>query len=330
MKLLLSLALIFAAPALATDLPLAEQQRVARAAADLIERRYVDPAKGRQVAQALRAEKWREPAEAGAFAKRLTNWLRSRSGDGHFAVDYSAKPIAEGGGETEFSGAEIERFYGAHLNHGVEKVERLEGNIMLLDLRVFPPPEMAGDVIAAAMTLVAQGDALIIDLRRNGGGMDSANLLMSYLLPPGTEISGSFDRPTGERTHTTTAAWVPGRIFGPDKPIYILTSERTFSAAEAVAYDLQAAKRAVVVGEVTGGGANPFEYRRIDAHFALSLPEARSINPITGTNWQDVGVKPDVAVPADQALETALSLARAAIKDRSASGSDRQLSKDRP
>jgi C-terminal processing protease CtpA/Prc len=181
---------------------------------------------------------------------------------------------------------------------------------------------MAGDVIAAAMTLVAQGDALIIDLRRNGGGMESANLLMSYLLPPGTEISGSFDRPTGKRTHTTTAAWVPGRVFGADKPIYILTSKRTFSAAEAVTYDLQAAKRAVVVGEVTGGGANPFEYRRIDAHFALSLPEARSINPITGTNWQDVGVKPDVAVPADQALEIALGLARAAIKGRSTISSD--------
>ena len=78
----------------------------------------------------------------------------------------------------------------------------------------------------------------------------------------------------------------------------------------------------MIVGEVSGGGANPFEYRRIDAHFALSLPEARSINPVTGTNWQGVGVKPDVAVPADQALAKAIELARAAIKGRSAGGSD--------
>lgn len=316
MKLLLCLALLLAAPTIAADLTPADQQRVAHAAADLIERRYVDQAKGREVARKLRAEKWQSSMTGEAFAKQLTGRLRASSGDGHFAVDYSPKPIAESGGEATFSEAEMERFYGAQLNHGVEKVERLEGNIMLLDLRVFPPPTMAGDVIAAAMTLVAQGDALIIDLRRNGGGMDSANLLMSYLLPPGTEISGSFDRPTGKRTHTTTAAWVPGRVFGADKPVYVLTGKRTFSAAEAVAYDLQAAKRATIVGEVTGGGANPFEYRRIDAHFALSLPEARSINPVTGTNWQNVGVKPDVPAQADRALETAMSLARAAISER--------------
>lgn len=324
MKLLFALFLALSAPtaAVAADLTAAEQQRIARAAADIIEHRYVDPAKGREVARALRGERWREKLDARSFAKRMTDWLRARSGDGHFALDYSAKPLAEGDGEASFSQAEMERFYGTHLNHGVEKVERLDGNIMLLDLRVFPPPAMAGDVIAAAMTLVAQGDALIIDLRRNGGGMDSANLVMSYLLPPGTEISGSFDRPTGRRTHTTTAAWVPGRVFGTDKPVYVLTGKRTFSAAEAVAYDLQAAKRATIVGEVTGGGANPFEYRRIDEHFALSLPEARSINPVTGTNWQDVGVKPDVLVPADRALETALELAKVAIKGRSTAASD--------
>jgi len=322
MKALLTLALLIAAPSAAANLPPSEQRRVARATADLIEQRYVDPEKGKAIATALRAESWRLPSEPGDFAKQLTGWLRARSGDGHFAVDYSAKALTESSGESEFSKAEMERYYGAHLNHGVEKVERLEGNVMLLDLRVFPPPAMGGDVISSAMTLVAQGDALIIDLRKNGGGMETANLLMSYLLPPGTEVSGMFNRPTGKQTRSTTQKWVPGRRFGSEKPVYILTSKRTFSAAEAVAYDLQAAKRATVVGEVTGGGANPFEYRRIDQHFALSLPEARSINPITGTNWQDIGVRPDVAVPADQALETALSLARAAIKGRSAGGSD--------
>lgn len=106
---------------------------------------------------------------------------------------------------------------------------------------------------------------------------------------------------------------MPGRRFGSTKPVYILTSHRTFSAAEAVAYDLQALGRAVIVGETTGGGANPFEYRRIHDHFAVDLPESRSINPITGTNWQDVGVKPDVEVPAEQALDKALELAKARL-----------------
>jgi C-terminal processing protease CtpA/Prc len=310
-------ALAFASSALAAPMPASEQDRVADKAADLIETRYVDPAEGKRIAGVVRAHRWESPAEPETFATQLTGLLRERSRDGHFAVEYRSEPIPPDGGEAQFSAEESERWYGAHLNHGVEKVERLAGNIMLLDLRVFPPPQMGGDVLAAAMTLVAQGDALIIDLRQNGGGMETANLLMSYLLPPGTEISGLYDRPADRRTHVTTASWVPGRRFGAEKPVYILTSRRTFSAAEAVAYDLKAAGRAILVGEVTGGGANPFEYRRIDAHFALSLPEARSISPVTGTNWQGVGVKPDVAVAADQALEKALELARAEVRTRS-------------
>ena len=179
---------------------------------------------------------------------------------------------------------------------------------------MFPPPAMAGDVFAAAMTVVAQGDALILDLRKNGGGAETANLLMGYLLPPGSPLSGTYDRPSNKHTYISSPAWVPGRRFGPTKPLYVLTSRRTFSAAEAVAYDLQALQRAVVVGEATGGGAHPFAYRRIHPHFAVDLPEGKSINPITGSNWQGVGVKPDVVVLADQALSTALELARAALK----------------
>ena len=81
----------------------------------------------------------------------------------------------------------------------------------------------------------------------------------------------------------------PGGASAAEKPLFILTSKRTFSAAEAVAYDLQALKRAVIVGEVTGGGAHPFAYRRVHPHFALDVPEGKSINPITGGNWQGVG-----------------------------------------
>lgn len=299
-----------------------EQKRVADQTATLVEQRYVDPAIGKSTARALRSVRWEGQTDGKSFAGRLTQLLRDASKDGHLAVEYSKTPIKPDGGEASFAAGELDRWYGAHLNHGVEKIERLDGNIMLLDLRVFPPPAMAGDVIASAMTLVAQGEALIIDLRQNGGGLETSNLLLSYLLPPGTPLNAVYDRPSNRTTPATTAPWVPGRRFDSGKPIYVLTGKRTFSAAEAVAYDLQANKRATIVGEVTGGGANPFEYRRIDDHFALSLPEQRSVNPVTGTNWQNVGVKPDVAVPADQALEMALALAKAAIKDRSAGGSD--------
>jgi len=135
-------------------------------------------------------------------------------------------------------------------------------------------------------------------------------------------LSGSYTRPTDVRTYATSPAWVPGRRFGSTKPLYILISRKTFSAAEALAYDLQALKRATIVGEVSGGGAHPFEYRRIHPHFAVDLPESKSINPLTNSNWQDVGVKSDVAVPADQALEKALELARAQLAHNDARARD--------
>lgn len=319
-----TIALAAFAPVFAMAAPLApaEQAEVIEQTAKLIETRYVDPEAGREIARALRRERsLATPAEPRDFADRLTGFLRQRASDGHFQVTWSEKPLTAEDFSDEMAAGDIDRYYGPKLNHGVAKVEQLDGNVMLLDLRVFPPPDLAGDVIAAAMTLVAQGDALIIDLRKNGGGMETVNVVAGYLLPPGTPLSGTYDRPTGMLTPQVTAAWQPGRRFGADKPLYILTGKRTFSAAEALAYDLQALKRATIVGETTGGGANPFEYRRLGDHFALSLPEKRSVNPVTGANWQGVGVKPDVAAPADRALDVALELARAELKRQAAASS---------
>lgn len=307
------------APVAASPLEDADREAVIEKSAELLEARYVDAALGAELSARLvtASAEWREIDDPEEFARIVTNWLREQSGDGHLGLSYSETPIREKDGEDVFSAAEMERWYGAHLNHGVEKIERFEGNILLLDLRVFPPPEMAGDVIAAAMTIVAQGEALIIDLRNNGGGAETANLITGYLLNEGGwPLTGTYNRPRDEHRASTSPSWVPGRRFGGAKPLYILTSRRTFSAAEALAYNLQALGRATIVGEVTGGGAHPFEYRRVHEHFALDLPEGRSVNPITGTNWQGVGVQPDIAVPAAEALEKALELARRAIANR--------------
>ena len=299
----------------AMSLSASDRAEIVGNTAKLLESRYVNAELGKRMARQLRraAPQWSSITDPAAFAAAMTGWLRETSGDGHLGLSYSAAPIAENGGEASFSAGEMERWYGAHRNHGVEKIERLEGNIMLLDLRVFPPVTMGGDVFAAAMTVVAQGEALIIDLRRNGGGAGAGNIVLGYLLDEGQPLSGSYDRPSNKHTVNTSPVWVPGRRFGTKKPLYILTSRKTFSAAEAFAYDLQALGRATIVGEVTGGGAHPFEYRRVHRHFALDLPEGKSVNPITGGNWQGTGVRPDVVVPADQALERALELARAHI-----------------
>lgn len=313
---LFAVILLLAAPAAgAAVLTTEDRSEIVQNTARLIEDRYVDAAKAKQIAEKLRqaGSGWTGLTDPKLFAETITKWLRETSGDGHLGLSYSETVLPEETGESSFSAAEMEKYYGAHLNHGVEKIERLPGNIMLIDLRVFPPPAMAGDVFAAAMTVAAQADALIIDLRKNGGGAETANLVTGYLLDGGKRLSGTYDRPSDKHTANTSPSWVPGRRFGSTKPLYILTSRKTFSAAEALAYDLQALKRAVIVGEVTGGGAHPFEYRRVHPHFAVDLPEGRSINPITGSNWQDVGVKPDVPMPADQALDKAVELARVAI-----------------
>lgn len=306
------LAAVLAAPCHAKDYTPAEQGEIARAAATLIEARYVDAAEGKRIADELRksADRRSRPLEGEQFAKEMTAYLRSISKDGHLGLSYSAKALPEQGGEEAFSADEMEKYYGPQINHGIERIERLEDNIMLLRLRVFPPVDMGGDVFAAAMTVVAQGDALIIDLRRNGGGAETANLLTGYFVKGGSPLTGSYDRPSNKHSYISSPDWVPGRRFGESKPLFILTSKRTFSAAEAFAYNLQALKRAVIVGETTGGGAHPFEYRRVHAHFAVDLPEGKSINPITGTNWQGIGVQPDVVVPAEQALEKAIELAK--------------------
>lgn len=309
---------LISAPVGATPLSDTDRETVLRNTAKIIEDRYVDPTKGKRLAREIRSSsaRWQRQDDAKNFAADMTKWLREISGDGHFQLNYSPTAITDEGVGAHFNQAEMVRFYGPQLNHGIEKIERLPGNILLVDIRSFPPNEMAGDVFAAMMTVVAQGDALIIDLRNNGGGADTINLLMGYLLPAGSPLSGSYNRPANETVTQNSPSWVPGRRFGETKPLFILISKRTFSAAEALAYDLQALKRATIVGEVSGGGANPFEYRRVHPHFAVNLPEMRSINPITGTNWQGVGVRPDVPVAAADALGKALQLAGAAIVSR--------------
>lgn len=294
-----------------------DRREVLERAADLVEGRYVLIEVGRSLAQLLRldaaADRWRAVADPGEFAAVLTEHLRVSSGDGHLAVNYSASalPAAEITADDAYSEQEAELYFGKRVNHGFEKFELLPNNIGYLSLRVFAPPAMAGDVAAAAMTLLAQADAMIVDLRRNGGGdSDMVVLLASYLLDGSRPMSSTYCRPKDRLTTSNTPAWVPGRRYGATKPVYLLTSPKTFSAAEHFAYDLQALGRAVVVGEPTGGGAHPFEYRRLHPHFVLCLAESRSINPITNGNWQGAGVIPDVAVPADRALDAALELIR--------------------
>ncbi len=195
-------------------------------------------------------------------------------------------------------------------NFGIHRVERLDGNIGYLDLRRVPVPANAGPAIAAAMELVAGTYALIIDLRRNGGGSPEGVVFWcSYLFTERpTHLNDIFHADTGETRQFWALPYVPGTRYV-DRPVYVLTSGHTFSGGEDFCYTLQALGRAQVIGETTGGGAHPTRPFPISPAVHIAIPFARSINPVTGTNWQGTGVVPDVAVPEERAYDVAYGLA---------------------
>ena len=195
-------------------------------------------------------------------------------------------------------------------NFGIRRVERLDGNVGYLDVRRVAVPANAGPAIAAAMELVAGTYALIIDLRHNDGGSPEGVVFWcSYLLDERpTHLNDIFHADTGETRQFWALPYVPGTRY-PDRPVYVLTSSHTFSGGEDFCYTLQALGRAQVIGETTGGGAHPTRPFPISAAVHIAIPFARSVNPVTGTNWQGTGVVPDVAVPEAQAYDAAYAQA---------------------
>lgn len=199
----------------------------------------------------------------------------------------------------------------ARWNDGFARVERLRGNLGNLDIRTFYRPEYAGDTAVAAMALVAHTGALIIDLRRHGGGSPLLGfLLASYLVGPAPVHLHDFIARDAEASRP---AWiypyVPGRCYGAHKPVYLLTGPGTISAGEGFAYDMQSIGRAVVVGAATAGAANPGAFFRLTDDIAASIPTGYVVNAVTGGNWEGSGVVPDVVVPEAAALAAAQSLA---------------------
>jgi C-terminal processing protease CtpA/Prc len=191
-------------------------------------------------------------------------------------------------------------------NAGFGKLERLPGNVGYLELLGFAYHEAAKEPAAAAMNYLAHTDTLIIDLRNNrGGSAQTVALLCSYFFDEKPVHLNSFYWRKGDRTEDFYTVKTLGGKRYLDRKVYILTRKRTFSAAEEFTYNLKNLKRATIVGETTGGGAHPGGTVPIGDHFLVFIPLGRAINPITKTNWEGVGVKPDLEVSAEKALEKA-------------------------
>jgi C-terminal processing protease CtpA/Prc len=288
----------------------AERQAVIAGVLDKITKNYVFPDVAKKMEEAIRdraANKEYDAVTRGQeLATKLTEHLREVCKDKHLSVRFTPDPLPK---DIDRRPSEAERKRNqermALRNFGFKKVERLDSGVGLLELEGFMRAEDAAETAAAAMTFLASSPALIIDLRKNGGGDPAAVIqLCSYFFAEQTHLNDIYTRGTDSTRQYWTHPHVAGKKYL-DKEVYILTAKRTFSAAEEFAYNMQSQKRATVVGETTGGGAHPTQGFRVTDHFGVGVPFARSVNPVTKTNWEGTGVKPDVAVPADQALHTA-------------------------
>jgi len=280
---------------------------------------YVSPETARRIEQNIREREKKGEYEGitdgSGFAEKITADLQSVSNDAHLRLRYSEKVLplepAIKVPSPEWISSTRRRL--SRENFGVAKIDILKGNVGLIRFDYFTYPAWAGEIYSAAMNYVANTDALIIDLRNNNGSMDedAVPFIASYLFENPVHLTDIYWREGNKTRQFWTYSQVSGKRYL-NKPVYVLTSNKTFSGAEEFAYDLQQLKRATIIGEKTRGGANPGGTRRVNEHFSLWLPTGRAINPITQTNWEGTGVIPNVPVQATKALNTAYL---AALKD---------------
>ena len=313
------------ASALPAELTAGERARLVTEIGRQFELHYVFPEVGTRLAAVLR-----ERAEHGAydstdraedFARLVTDDLRAVSHDRHAMLEWTS-PSATNDDDARWRILDAEHRRTA----GFTRVERRPGNVAYVVLDSFEPADVARAAIAARMTEIADADALIIDLRSDSGGDPATVALVASYLFDATPVhlNDMWWRDDGTTDRFFTTPGVEGRRYGAAKPVFVLTSGGTFSAAEELAYDLQCLHRAQVVGEVTKGGAHPVARRPLSPVLTLRVPTGRAINPITMTNWEGTGVKPDLSCPAADAPRVAYVRALRAILASSAASGDKR------
>lgn len=300
-------------PALALDA--ATRSQIIYSIASQLQSEYVFADIGQKMADSLRAQQnagqYKHLSQAGEFAAVLTRNLREISQDKHINVEFSPDAV-----RTNIE-VEFDQFTAIlhKRNNDFASYKLLPNNIALVTITGFPDPSAGSDLIARLMTEAADASALIFDLRNNRGGRpEMVAQLSSYLFgDTPVHLNDLYFRRNNRLIAFWTQASVAGKRFGIAKPVYILIGSNTFSAGEEFSYNLQSLKRATLVGETTRGGANPGDTFKVSQYFTIFIPMGRAINPITQTNWEGVGVKPDIEAASDQALSVAQVLAVKAI-----------------
>lgn len=295
-----------------------ERARVVERMGEMLEERYVFPDVAGRCAAALRdalaAGTFDDLSDPEAFAAELTTTLQGVSHDKHMRV--RVRPPARVQLEQEAPARSRARQLdeARRQNYGFERVERLDGNVGYLDMRYFAGTPRARPTAEAAMAFLANADAIIFDMRKNGGGSpEMIRFICSHLFDERTHLNSLYWR-EGDRTEEF---WTHTDLADPrmsDVPVFVLTSSYTFSGAEEFSYNLKTRERATLVGETTGGGANPGGTFPVNERFGIFIPTGRAINPVTGTNWEGVGVVPHHEMPADDAYDAALEMATKAAE----------------
>ncbi|HEY2038033.1 MAG TPA: S41 family peptidase [Edaphobacter sp.] len=279
---------------------------------------YIDADLAKQMVDAMKMHaskgEYDSITDGDMLASRLTKDLREVSHDKHLGVSFSPFKVPERKGPPS---AEDEARMHQQMerdNCFFQKVEILPNNIGYIKFDAFADASFCGPTVVAAMGFVAHTDALIFDIRQNGGGQPAmVTMVASYLFDKPTHLIDIYNRKEDKTTQNWTLSYLPGQRLV-KQPVFVLTSKRTFSGAEEFAFDLKNQKRATIVGETTGGGAHPVSGHTVADYFMVGVPFAKSLDPVTKTNWEGTGVEPDVKVDAADALTTAEKLALEKIR----------------
>lgn len=278
---------------------------------------YVEPTVAQQMVDAMKLHAakgdYDNISDGDELAMRLTKDLQDVSHDKHLRIDFTPFKSPERTGPTPEDEARFHQQM-EHANCAFQKVEILPGNIGYIKFDGFMDAGFCGPTVNAAMAFIAHTDAVIFDIRQNGGGQPAmVTLIASYLFDKPTHLIDIYNRKEDSTTQNWTLSYLPGPRLS-KQPVFVLTSKRTFSGAEEFAFDLKNQKRATIIGETTGGGAHPVSGHTVADYFNIGVPFAKSLDPVTKTNWEGTGVEPDVKVPAADALTTAQKLAAEKIQ----------------